>query len=363
MADTRYPVHQRVFMVLQYQTTMNYEEVRRRFRKEFDTKDLPTKETIKSTYNNFKDSGSVQDHLIENVGPHVITTSDENVEKVRKHFETNPKCSIRQAAAQLNLSYYAVQKILTKKLDFFPYKISIHQPLASRDQVRRFEFANHLLSLIDSGEIDLKKIWFSDEAHFWLHGYVNKQNFRIWGSENPHFIIVKPLHPKKVTVWMALNFSTNTPAIVFRHTVTSASYSELLKTKFFDFCKRKKMKTNYWFMQDGARPHRTAQVFSLLHNFFGSRLIGLDAPSRFAGAIEWPPYSPDLNPCDFWLWSFLKDYVYKKNPENLQELECAINDGVKSIDPDVLKRVIENFVVRLQFIVSNEGRHIENILN
>ena len=31
-----------------------------------------------------------------------------------------------------------------------------------------------------------KKIIFSDEAHFDLGGYVNKQNCRIWGTENPH---------------------------------------------------------------------------------------------------------------------------------------------------------------------------------
>ena len=40
-----------------------------------------------------------------------------------------------------------------------------------------------------------KKIIFSDEAHFDLGGYVNKQNCRIWGIENPHAYIEKPTHP------------------------------------------------------------------------------------------------------------------------------------------------------------------------
>ena len=31
-----------------------------------------------------------------------------------------------------------------------------------------------------------KKIIFSDEAHFDFGGYVNKQNCRIWGTENPN---------------------------------------------------------------------------------------------------------------------------------------------------------------------------------
>ena len=40
----------------------------------------------------------------------------------------------------------------------------------------------------------------SDEIHFHLGGYVNKQNCRIWGSENPKMIIDKPLYPQRVTV-------------------------------------------------------------------------------------------------------------------------------------------------------------------
>ncbi|GFX02574.1 hypothetical protein TNCV_728281 [Trichonephila clavipes] len=46
--------------------------------------------------------------------------------------------------------------------------------------------------------------FFSDEAHFWLNGYVNKQNCRIWSEANPQVYIKTPLHPEKLTVWCAL---------------------------------------------------------------------------------------------------------------------------------------------------------------
>ena len=45
-----------------------------------------------------------------------------------------------------------------------------------------------------------KKIIFSDEAHFDLGVYVNKQNCCIWGTENPHVHIEKSTHSKRVTV-------------------------------------------------------------------------------------------------------------------------------------------------------------------
>ncbi|GFT53459.1 hypothetical protein TNCV_3324481 [Trichonephila clavipes] len=44
----------------------------------------------------------------------------------------------------------------------------------------------------------------SDEAHFWLNGYVNKQNCRIWSEANPQVYVETPLHPEKLTVWYAL---------------------------------------------------------------------------------------------------------------------------------------------------------------
>ncbi|GFV93363.1 RNase H domain-containing protein [Trichonephila clavipes] len=44
-----------------------------------------------------------------------------------------------------------------------------------------------------------KRILFSDEAHFWLNGYVNKQNCRIWSETNPQVYVETPLHPEKLT--------------------------------------------------------------------------------------------------------------------------------------------------------------------
>jgi hypothetical protein len=36
---------------------------------------------------------------------------------------------------------------------------------------------------------------------------------------------------------------------------------------------------------------------------------------------QWPPHSPDLNPCDFYLWGMLKDKVYVNNPHMAEGLK------------------------------------------
>ncbi|GFV36840.1 hypothetical protein TNCV_3123811 [Trichonephila clavipes] len=54
------------------------------------------------------------------------------------------------------------------------------------------------------GEIRSDDDGMDDEAHFWLNGYVNKQNCRIWSEANPQVYVETPLHPEKLTVWCAL---------------------------------------------------------------------------------------------------------------------------------------------------------------
>ena len=44
----------------------------------------------------------------------------------------------------------------------------------------------------------------SDEAHFHLNGFVNKQNCGFWAKENPRAVHQRELHPLKCTVWCAI---------------------------------------------------------------------------------------------------------------------------------------------------------------
>ena len=43
-----------------------------------------------------------------------------------------------------------------------------------------------------------RKFIFSDEAHFWLNGFVNKQNIRYWSDINPHILHESALYPEKL---------------------------------------------------------------------------------------------------------------------------------------------------------------------
>ncbi|GFW27861.1 hypothetical protein TNCV_767411 [Trichonephila clavipes] len=80
------------------------------------------------------------------------------------------------------------------------FGLAIHQN--DHQAKRRFvEWAQNEIGVVPDFH---KRILFSDEAHFWLNGYVNKQNGRIWSEANPQVYVETPLHLEKLTVWCAL---------------------------------------------------------------------------------------------------------------------------------------------------------------
>ncbi|GFX53275.1 hypothetical protein TNCV_362691 [Trichonephila clavipes] len=80
------------------------------------------------------------------------------------------------------------------------FGLAIHQ---NNHQARRrfVEWAQNQIAVVPDFH---KRILFSDEAHFWLNGYVNKQNCRIGSEANPQVYVETLLHPEKLTVWCAL---------------------------------------------------------------------------------------------------------------------------------------------------------------
>ncbi|GFX87665.1 transposase [Trichonephila clavipes] len=80
------------------------------------------------------------------------------------------------------------------------FGLAIHQN--DHQARRRFvEWAQNEIAVVPDFT---KRILFSDEAHFWLNGYVNKQNCRICSEANLQVYVETPLHPEKLTVWCAL---------------------------------------------------------------------------------------------------------------------------------------------------------------
>jgi hypothetical protein len=94
------------------------------------------------------------------------------------------------------------------------------------------------------------------------------------------------------------------------------------------------------------------------------RLIQIDGLVEVAPLLAPPPPppSPDLNPCDFFLWGHLQNFVYATPIANLEELTERINAAVNTINVPMLQRVQENIVRRAAMCIEVGGRYFEQLL-
>ncbi|GFS78110.1 putative transposable element [Trichonephila clavipes] len=213
------------------------------------------------------------------------------------------------------------------------FGLAIHQN--DHQARRRFvEWAQNEIAVVPDFH---KRILFSDEAHFWLNGYVNKQNCRIWSEANtqvPYFFKNDEGH----------NVTVNGDR--YRAMITNFFIPELNNHDVQEL----------WFQQDGATCHTARATIDLLKDTFGDRLI-----SHF-GPVNWPPRSCDLTPLDYFLWGYVKSLVYADKPQTLDHLEDNIRRVIADIRPPMLEKVIENWTSRLYCIRASRGGHMPEII-
>ncbi|GBO10004.1 hypothetical protein AVEN_268106-1 [Araneus ventricosus] len=154
------------------------------------------------------------------------------------------------------------------------------------------------------------------------------------------------MHSPKVTAWVAVCSRCIIGPFLMRETISSERYITILEQFVSTQLALEDRPRIEWFMQDGARPHRTQKVSRFLDEYFGNRVIALDYTKFTDTGMDWPTYSPNLTPWDYFLWGALKDAVYGNHRSTLDELESAICVACNSISVETLKDVMPNFILR-----------------
>lgn len=354
----------RAFVIEAYLTSgKSYAEARRKFCSHYNirrVKDAPSINLIKKWITKFRETGSAMN--IKNMGPIPSVSTQENLQRVRDAVIANPRRSIRKHAAALGIKKSTVHNIIKKKMCFHPYKIQLVQALKENDYVLRRTCAERMLTQFPTLH-RLSNIFFSDEAHFHLEGYVNKHNCRYWAPNNPKQKHQRQLHSPKVTVWCAISGSGIIGPYFFENqngasvTVNSERYVNMIETYFHPIVERdSRFNRNTWFQQDGATAHTARDTMTVIQALFPQKLI-----SRF-GDLAWPPRSPDITPCDFFLWGYLKSKVYSNQPRTISDLKRNIQSEIENISPQLCRKVFINLQTRLQETVRMDGKHLDGII-
>ena len=78
--------------------------------------------------------------------------------------------------------------------------------------------------------------------------------------------------------------------------------------------------------------------------------------------LKWSLQSPDLIPCDFFLWGYVKGLVYVSPlSTNLVELKQKISSALETVTEDMLQQVWDELGYRLDVCHVAGGAYIENL--
>ncbi|GFX20089.1 histone-lysine N-methyltransferase SETMAR [Trichonephila clavipes] len=243
------------------------------------------------------------DHLEDNIRRVIADIRPQMLEKVIENWTSRLDYIRASRGSPMPEIIFKICQVI-----YSQFGLAIHQN--DHQARRRFvEWAQNEIAVVPDFH---KRILFSYEAHFWLNGYVNKQNCPIWSEANPQVYVETPLHPEKLT--------------------------------------------ELGFQQDGATCHTARATIDLLKDTFGDR------PNFTFWTCVWPPRSCDLTPLDYFLWGYVKSLVYADKPQTLDHLEDNIRRVIADIRPQMLEKVIENGTSRLDYIRTSRGSPMPEII-
>lgn len=343
-----YTLEQRIFLYDTYVKYSSARRCRREFQQRFAGVRIPSRSTIHDLVNKVRRTGSFLNK--KHVRQRRVLT-EEKLDEVGARLEHTPQKSLRRLAQEVNISKSAAF-VATKLLKLKPYKVTVVHALQPQDPVSRVNYCNWFLQSVHNGEVDPLLTFFTDEAWFYLQGHVSTQNNRYWATENPHMIHEVPHHAAKVGVWCAVSALRIIGPIFYDTTVDSHVYVNSILNNFFPLLTRNERLCG-WFQQDSATAHTAENSMHELRSVYGDRIISRGL---------WPPRSPDLSPCDFYLWGTLKNKVYASNPHTLQELKDSITREIQAISQHELLRVNQNCFRRYRECVRVQGHQFQHLL-
>ena len=108
----------------------------------------------------------------------------------------------------------------------------------------------------------------------------------------------------------------------------------------------------YIFQQDGAPAHTARSTVQYLTEH---------CHGQFLEPNIWPPSSPDLNPCDYFLWSALEQKVYSgQQVKDVYDLKRRIVAAWDELSQSSLDKAVRQWRARLRAVCRGRGGHVEH---
>lgn len=311
----------------------------------------PSMPTFKNIYDNLGRYGSFSKpkKTVENI-------DQETQINVLAATYRNPSTSTRELAVDCGTSQRTAVRIL-KKHKFHPYKLLIGQTLHVGDSEKRIRYCTWLLNMSqENQQFPLQVLW-SDETRFTNCGLFNRHNEHMWMQANPHQVRQRrPQIKFGFNVWCGILGNQIIGPYIFNEPLNGERYLYFLQNNLEDYLDDIPLRDRaalQYFQHDGAPPHYSAQVTNYLNQRYPNKWIGRNGP------IPWPPRSPDLAILDFFLWGTLKNQVYIREYDTVEQLREAVEDAISRLDRRKIKKAVNSIVKRCTLCINQNGNLFE----
>jgi transposase len=277
--------------------------------------------------------------------------SVEIVENVQEAINYDPGRSMRQLAADFEVSEWLIRKIVKEDIRYRSYSLRRGQFMTAATKKTLYEKAAALLSRLKHPPAPDILI-FSDEKNFSQDQKVNSRNNR-WLCDDPSEvpIVMKTKFPATV---MVLGVVSNKGDVMTPHVfeaglrVNTEVYINVLSNVVKPWMDEVAAGRPYIWQQDGAPAHTSKKTQDWCRDnlpFFWEKEV-------------WPPSSPDCNPMDYFVWGVSERDVNRSPHSSKQSLINSIMEVFASLSREDVKKACSRFRPRLEEVVAVKGDFI-----
>ena len=225
-------------------------------------------------------------------------------------------------------------------------RVARHKKKFSAEEKRkRLSFAEGYKSWTEE---DWMRVEFTDEKIFWGEGFWGQVFVRRPKGEalNPDYCVDQTPHPVKVSAWACFSGHGLGYMYIFNENMDAKLLQGILGTHLIESAELHfdiEHAEQWWFLQDNAPQHKSVLVRTWLFN------NGIQC-------IDFPPYSPDLNPIEN-LWANLARRVEEFQCDSMEELQDVVAEEWKNTDKELLRTLARSMPERCQAVIEAKGDH------
>ena len=290
----------------------------------------------------------------ERPAPATTSTTEENIEKVKKLVLANRRITIREVADDVGISIGSCHAIFTDVLGMRRVAAKIVPKLLNFDQKqRRMDTAQQLLNDVNDDPELLERVISGDES--WVYGYDIETKAQSSQCKRPEEPRPKKARQVRSNVKVLLTVFFDCKGVVHHEflpkdrTVNKEYYLEGMKRLREGIRMRRPelWKNKSWILHhDNAPAHSSL----LVRNFLAKHKTVI---------MPQPPYSPDMAPCDFFLFPKLKMPMKGKRFDTIDELKKKSVEELKAIPINAFKKCFEDWKKRWHKCIISEGDYFE----